>query len=228
MLVIYFVFGSVIGSFLCLAAERIPIGKSILYPSSHCTHCQTKLKFFELIPVISIIYLRFRCRYCGRKLSYVYFYSEIICGLLCSFVAFKSVYPLYSLYFLFTAIILSLTDIFYLIVEPKILYPLTIFLCIWHIYLGWPVYFFSSGIIFFSLRGLNYVFPDSVGGGDIILLTLWGVLLGSESLIFLLFYASSSGLLFILFYRYILNKKIYQLPFVPFLSIGLFFVLLCK
>ncbi|WP_086314668.1 leader peptidase (prepilin peptidase)/N-methyltransferase [Enterococcus sp. 7F3_DIV0205] len=228
MLVIYFIFGSVIGSFLCLVAERIPIGESILFPASHCSFCQTKLKVFELIPVVSIIFLCFRCRYCGHKLPFVYFCSEIICGLLCSFIAFKSSYPLYSLCFLFTAVILSLTDIFYLIVEPKIFFPLTVLLCIWHFYLAWPFYLFTSGIFFFGLHGLNYLFPDSVGGGDIILLTLWGALLGSESLIFLLFCASSSGLFFMLFYRYILKKKIKHLPFVPFLSIGLFFVLLCK
>ncbi|MGX7150835.1 prepilin peptidase [Enterococcus ureasiticus] len=228
MLIIYFIFGSVIGSFLCLVAERIPIRKSIVYPASHCSHCQTRLAVFELIPIISIIFLRFRCRYCGIKLSSIYFYSEIICGLLCFFVAFKSISPLYSLCFLFTAVTLSLTDIFYLIVEPKIFYPLSILLCIGHIYLALPIFLFTSIIIFFSLHALNYFLPDSMGGGDILLLTVWGALLGSESLIFLLFIASSSGLLFLLVSRYILKKKIQQLPFVPFLSIGLFFVFLCK
>ena len=228
MSIIYFIFGCVIGSFLCLAAERIPIGKSILYPASHCFYCQTKLTVFEMIPIISIIFLRFRCRYCRYKLSSVYFHSEMICGLLCFFVAFKSVYPLYSLCFLFTAVTLSLTDVFYLIVEPKIFFPFSILLCIGHIYLALPIYLFTGTIIFFSLHALNYILSDSVGGGDILLLTLWGALLGTESLILLLFIASSSGLLFLLVARYILKKEIRQLPFVPFLSIGLFFVFLCK
>lgn len=228
MSLIYFIFGSVIGSFLCLIAERIPIGKSILYPASHCSYCQTKLTVLELIPIISIIFLCFRCRHCRYKLSSVYFYSEALCGLLCSFVAFKSVYSLYCLCFLLIAVTLSLTDIFYLIVEPKIFYPLSILLCIVHIYLALPIYLFTSIIIFFSLHGLNSILPDSMGGGDILLLTVWGALLGSDSLIFLLFIASSSGLLFLLVSRYILKKKIRQLPFVPFLSIGLIFVFLCK
>ncbi|WP_207695326.1 leader peptidase (prepilin peptidase)/N-methyltransferase [Enterococcus sp. DIV0212c] len=228
MLVIYFVVGCVIGSFLCLAAERIPIGKSILFPASHCSYCRNKLKFFELIPIISIIFLRFRCRYCGHRFSPVYFFSELICGWLCFLTIFKPVHSLYWLCFLFTAVLLSLTDIFYLIVEPKIFYPLAVLLCIWHIYLPLPIYLLTSIISFLGLHGINYFFPDSVGGGDIILLTLWGALLGSESLILLLFCASSSGLFFILFCQYVLKKSIRQLPFVPFLSIGLFIVFLCK
>ncbi|MBO0421361.1 prepilin peptidase [Enterococcus plantarum] len=228
MLMIYFVFGSVMGSFLCLAAERIPIGKSILFPASHCSYCQTKLTIPELIPIISIIFLRFRCRYCGYKLSSIYFYSEVIGGFLCLYITFKSIHPLYSLSFLFTAVILSLTDIFYLIVEPKIFYPLSILLCIGHFYLALPIYFFTSGIIFFSLHGLNYILPDSIGGGDILLLTVWGALLGGNSLVLILFIASSSGLLFLFIYQYILKKKMEQLPFVPFLSIGLFLIFVCK
>ncbi|MEI5990547.1 hypothetical protein A5881_002052 [Enterococcus termitis] len=228
MFILYFICGCVIGSFLCLAAERVPIGKSILFPASHCSYCQTKLKMIELIPIVSILFLRFRCRYCKRKLSCIYFFSELICGLLCLFVSFKAILPLYSLFFLLMGVVLSLTDIFYLIVEPKIFYLLAIFLCIWHIYLALPVYLFTSLIVFLSLLSLRYILKDSIGGGDIFILTLWGALLGAESLIFLLFIASSSGLCFLLFYRLILKKKMQQLPFVPFLSIGLFVIFLCK
>lgn len=228
MLFIYFVLGCIIGSFLCLTAERIPIGKSIISPASHCSFCHTKLKFLELIPIISIVFLRFRCRYCQHKLSSVYFFSELICGLLSFLITFKAIHPLYYLFFLFTAIVLSLTDFFYLIVEPKLFYSLSILLCIGHFYLALPVYLFTSVSIFLSLHSLNYILPDSVGGGDILLLTLWGALLGNESLIFLLFIASSSGLLFLLYCQFILQKNLRQLPFVPFLSIGLVVVFLCK
>lgn len=228
MLIIYFICGCVIGSFLCLAAERVPIGKSILAPASHCSYCQTKLKMFELIPILSILFLRFRCRYCKCKLSCIYFFSELLCGLIFLSVSFKTIHPFYSLCFLLMGLVLSLTDIFYLIVEPKIFYLLSIILCIEHIYLALPVHLFTSLIAFLSLLSLNYILRDSIGGGDIFILTLWGALLGANSLIILLLIASSSGLCFLLFYQFILKKKIQQLPFVPFLSIGLLIVLLCK
>ncbi|EOI06693.1 hypothetical protein UAY_00035 [Enterococcus moraviensis ATCC BAA-383] len=228
MFVIHFITGCVVGSFLCLVAERIPVGKSILNPPSHCSSCQTPLKIFELIPIISIIFLRFRCRYCHYKLSPIYFMSELICGLLFIVVPFDSIQPCYSLFLLLTAVVLSLTDIFYLIVAPRLFYPLAFFLCAWHIYLALPIYFFTSFAIFISLYGLTKIYPDSIGGGDIILLVLLGALLGYEPLIFLLFCASSSGLLFLLVYQSVFQKKIRRLPFVPFLTIGLFCVFLCK
>lgn len=84
MIIIYFFIGTVIGSFLCLVAERIPKGKSIVFPTSHCIHCKRKLHFFELIPLFSILFLKFRCRTCKQKLSIIYFISELISGLLLS------------------------------------------------------------------------------------------------------------------------------------------------
>lgn len=227
MLILYFISGCVVGSFLCLVAERVPIGGSILHPASQCSSCKTKLRVFELIPLISILFLRFRCRSCKKKLSTTYFFSEFICGLLCLFAALKFTYPLYSLFFLFTAVVLSLTDIFYLIIEPKIFYLLSFFLCIWHLYLNLPIHFSISVLFFLGSYSLNTVFPNSIGGGDILLVTLWSALLGANATIFLLFIASSCGILFILIHRLLLKKTLEQLPFVPFLSLGLFFVFLC-
>ncbi|MDA9471910.1 prepilin peptidase [Enterococcus sp. 5H] len=227
MLIVYFIFGCILGSFLCLVAERVPAKKSIIIPGSHCAFCQTKLKVFELIPLISILLLRFRCRYCQHRLPITYFLSELYCGMLCVLV-FQNTQPLYSFSILAMAFLLSLTDIFYLIVEPRLFYPLGIILCIEHIILALPIHFFTCFIVFLCLIILNYLVPDSVGGGDIFLLTLWGALLGSQALILLLFVASGSGLCFFLFYRFILKQELQQLPFVPFLSFGLLFVLLLK
>lgn len=224
MLIMHFIFGCVLGSFLCLTAARVPVGKSILAPASHCSYCQTRLKPLELIPLISIVFLRFRCRYCKHKLSVVYFLSELLCGL----IMLLFPHSFYVILFLLMAIILSLTDIFYLVVEPKIFYPLSLILCLWHFYLALPFYPLVSCGIFWGLHSLNYFFPDSVGGGDIILLTVWGALIGGEALILLLFIASSSGLFFLLFYKFHLKKELDSLPFVPFLSLGLLFIFLCN
>lgn len=226
MLLFYFIFGSTLGSFLCLVAERVPIRKSIIFPASHCSYCQHKLRFWELIPIFSILFLRFRCHNCHQKLPIVYFFSEFICGILCVILTNNHKQSGYLLFFLFTAILLSLTDIFYMIVEPKLLYPLSIFLYIWHIYLALPIYPGTGLLFFLTVTSFNHFFPESIGYGDILLLTLWSGLLGSLSLIFLLLIASSSGLLFLLLHTLVTKKKITQLPFVPFLSVGLFFVLL--
>ncbi|MFD1901092.1 prepilin peptidase [Enterococcus termitis] len=221
MLIIQFIIGCIVGSFICLAAERVPIGGSIISPASQCVYCKTNLRFYDLLPIISIILLRFRCRYCHHRLSISYLFSELVCGLLFVATTFTDWYSVYTLFFLLTTFTLTLTDIFYLIVEPKFFYPFGILLCVCHYFFGLPLHMVTGICVFITLISFTYVFPKSIGGGDILLVSLWGVLLGNRALIFLLFIASSCALLFLLFCHFFLNKKIQQLPFVPFLNIGL-------
>ena len=54
-MLLYFIIGCCIGSFLCLTAQRIPLGHSIIYPRSHCVKCCRSLSWYELIPILSII-----------------------------------------------------------------------------------------------------------------------------------------------------------------------------
>ena len=57
IIILLFIMGTIFGSFYNVVGYRIPKGESILYPSSHCTKCNNKLKFYELIPVLSFIFL---------------------------------------------------------------------------------------------------------------------------------------------------------------------------
>lgn len=70
-----------IGSFLNVCIYRIPLGKSIVYPPSHCPKCNARLKFFDLIPVLSYVILGGRCRYCKQKIPTRYLIVELITGL---------------------------------------------------------------------------------------------------------------------------------------------------
>lgn len=63
------IFGLVIGCFLNVCIYRIPTNQSIISPPSHCTSCGTRLKALDLVPVFSYIFLRGKCRYCGKKVS---------------------------------------------------------------------------------------------------------------------------------------------------------------
>ena len=63
------VFGLVIGSFLNVVAWRIPRGESINSPGSHCPVCETSLRPIDNIPVISWVFLRGRCHFCGTPIS---------------------------------------------------------------------------------------------------------------------------------------------------------------
>lgn len=72
ILIYIFVVGLVIGSFLNVCIYRIPKGESISYPPSHCGTCGSRLKVWDLVPVLSYVFLRGRCRYCGEKISLQY------------------------------------------------------------------------------------------------------------------------------------------------------------
>jgi leader peptidase (prepilin peptidase)/N-methyltransferase len=80
--IIAFVYGTAVGSFLNVCIARLPSDESIISPPSHCPKCQTKLKWSDLVPLFSFLFLRRRCRYCGAPISWRYFVVESVTGLL--------------------------------------------------------------------------------------------------------------------------------------------------
>lgn len=89
-LIIYtaiFLTGIVFGSFFTLAVYRIPRKENITYVRSHCTSCNHKLDFWDLIPVLSYIFLGGKCRYCGEKIRIRYLLLEVFSGLVFLLVA---------------------------------------------------------------------------------------------------------------------------------------------
>lgn len=76
-----FVLGCLFGSFLTLATYRIPLNKDITHEHSFCPNCNHKLSFFDLIPILSYLFLGGKCRYCKKKISPRYFIIEILTGI---------------------------------------------------------------------------------------------------------------------------------------------------
>ena len=77
----FFTIGTCIASFLGLVVDRFP-NQSILAPRSHCDHCQHVLGVWDLIPIISQLLHRFRCRYCHQPYPFWYCLFEVWSGLL--------------------------------------------------------------------------------------------------------------------------------------------------
>lgn len=73
-----FTFGGVIGSFLNVCIYRLPTGESIAVGGSHCMSCNQKIKKYDLIPIISYIILKGKCRSCGAKISPRYMIVELL------------------------------------------------------------------------------------------------------------------------------------------------------
>lgn len=87
---IFFFFGTAVGSFILVIAERYNTGLPFLKGRSICFSCGKKLSQKDLLPVLSFLFLRGRCRYCGAKIPKSTFWTEIIMGALCVLAAFKS------------------------------------------------------------------------------------------------------------------------------------------
>jgi leader peptidase (prepilin peptidase) / N-methyltransferase len=78
---IFFV-GCCMGSFYNVCIYRLPRGESLVRPRSHCTSCGHTLGVFDLVPVLSYLTLKGRCRYCKSAVSPRYMLVEIICGIM--------------------------------------------------------------------------------------------------------------------------------------------------
>jgi leader peptidase (prepilin peptidase)/N-methyltransferase len=77
-----FLVGAAVGSFLNVCIYRIPLGKSLIWPGSHCGHCRHEVRLKDNIPLISYWVLRGRCRDCGAAFSMRYFWVELLTALL--------------------------------------------------------------------------------------------------------------------------------------------------
>lgn len=79
---IIFIIGTLLGSFCTLAVYRIPLKKDITHEHSFCPNCNHKLAFMDLIPILSYLFLKGKCRYCGQKIRIRYFLLEVFSGLI--------------------------------------------------------------------------------------------------------------------------------------------------
>ena len=76
-----FCIGTLFGSFFTLAVHRIPLHQDITHKRSYCPNCNHKLSFFDMIPVLSYIFLGGKCRYCKKKIRPRYLFLEILTGI---------------------------------------------------------------------------------------------------------------------------------------------------
>ncbi len=120
---IAFVYGAAVGSFLNVCIFRLPNEESIIHPPSHCPKCNTRLKWSDLVPLFSFLFLRCKCRYCGEPISWRYFAIELVTGLL--FAATWLRYGLSIDFFIFAAFLAALivafvTDLEHFIIPDQV------------------------------------------------------------------------------------------------------------
>ena len=202
----FFLVGSILASFLGLVIDRFP-EQSIVFPASHCDSCQTRLRPLDLIPIVSQIFNRFRCRYC--KVHYPFWYAsfELYLGLL--FLAFSWKFLTLGQVILVTA---GLTLGIYDFRHEE--YPLIVWLA-FHLILmicsSWNLI-----MAFFLILGIIAHFIDiRIGAGDFLFLASCALVFTLTEILILIQFASTTGIL-----AFLLLKKKERLPFVPFLLLA--------
>ena len=225
--------GMCFGSFLNVVATRAVEEKELFGGRSRCDGCGHQLAWYDLIPFISFIWLKGRCRYCRRKIGIRHLVVEIIDGFAC-LLAFSAIG--FSLDFIFVFMLIQLFILLSLIdwdvmIIPDLLLVLLIFpvisLCISH-----PEFSLVDRVIgMFCVSGMmiiiNCLVAESFGGGDVKLMMICGFLLGWKlSLLSGFFGVVIAGI----YAMYLLNtKKVGRkdhIAFGPFLCLGVFFALL--
>lgn len=76
--ILIFILGAIVGSFLNVCIVRMPKEQSVVIPRSHCVHCQNAIAWYDNIPFISYLILGGRCRFCGKRISFRYFFVELV------------------------------------------------------------------------------------------------------------------------------------------------------
>lgn len=237
-----FIIGLIFGSFYNVVGYRLPNNMSIVFPTSHCPNCNHKLKFYELIPVISYIFLLGRCKNCKKRISLSYPFFEMLTGVLflLSYLVFGiNMKFLISITFISILIIVSISDIRYYIIPDEVLLVGSIIIIIEFIInslitdasiINGVVMPILNGLGAFAILYLFKVFGDAVfqkeslGGGDIKLLFLIGLVLGFDMSIVVIFIASFIALPLSVISLIKNDNNI--LPFGPYLSLASAVVLL--
>ena len=204
---VIFVFGTVIGSFLNAVIWRLRTGESVVIGRSYCPSCGHTLSPWDLIPAISYLLLRGRCRYCRKSIGAHYLAVEVSTGLLFLALAYLDlaqgpidqqslVRLLVHWYFAAILTIIFVYDLRYMMILPKVAVPATIIALGANLALGQsPLLLVASalgaaGFFWFQLvvsRG------KWIGGGDIYLGALMGAMLGFPGTLVALFLAYVSG-----------------------------------
>ena len=234
--VLIFVFGLVLGSFYTVVGERLPLGKSLINPPSHCPNCNHRLGVLELIPVLSFIILGGKCKNCKSKIPVLSTLIEIFTAVLflIAFIRFGvSINLFIALTFISILVIVIVSDIRYMVICDEVLITGNIIIFILLIIsvgikaaLISVFYGIASFIIMLSIKTLgDMIFKkESMGGGDIKLMFTFGLVLGIPSSVASIFLASFIGLPISL----LMMKKnsSHELPFGPYLSLAAIILLL--
>lgn len=234
LLVLFFILGLSIGSFLNVIIYRMDQLKTIINTRSSCPNCKHQLSWYDLVPVFSFLTLLGKCRYCKKPISWQYPVIELITGLVFALLFLKFNLGLALVYYLIIFSILIVVAVYdiktQLVPENFIWLVLILSLAFgWHFgNFGLLKMFYGALIGGGLLAVLVYASREKwMGAGDIKIGVIMGALLGYPVAIFGLFASFVFGSIVGLIYIYYKRKTIKAaLPFAPFIIFSLLFSLI--
>lgn len=252
-IIFIFIIGLYLGSFFTKIGHRLPRNKSFLFQISKCNNCNHELSILEKIPVLSYILLKGKCKKCNEKISIIYPIFELLTGILfvICYLVFKDEYPellnvIFSFIFISSFIIIMICDLKYMIIPDEILIFFSSVLVVLKMYIiyklnnnptfidmGYELLFIIlDGILIFGIMYIirfigDIIFKtDSMGGGDIKMMTYVALIIGWKMSIVVIFLGSFLALPLSIINMY--KKKTHTLAFGPYLAIATMILFLSK
>lgn len=232
-----FVMGSVIGSFLNVCIYRLPKGESVVMPGSHCPKCNSKIRWYDNIPLLSYIILGGKCRGCGTRISFRYFLVEAITAsvILWLFIAFGLTPKFYAYSVLVSGLIIATFVDFEIQEIPDEVTLLGLIMGV-GLSLAFPSIFGEVSIsksflnsLFGMLAGAAAIYlmgffgelvfkKEAMGGGDVKLLAMIGAFLGWKLVLVTFFLAPVFGSIVGIIVR--IRDGRHTIPYGPHLSLA--------
>ena len=227
------IFGLCVGSFLNVVIYRLPNNMSLAKPNSHCPLCNYELRWYDNIPILSYLILRGKCRNCKTHISFRYTAVELAntaLWLLCAFLFWESSIPLVCIYMIVLSVFIC---VFFIDLEHRIILDrfqiILLILGVSSIFFdknfGWISHIIGgvSGFAVFYLISWSFeklCGKEGLGGGDVKLAGVVGLLLGWERLLLGLLIATIPAAVIMLIISKRKNGESLQFPFAPFLVVG--------
>ncbi len=233
MIVVFFLIGIALGSFLNVVIDRLPQGQSLVSPPSHCPRCGKRLARLDLIPLFSYLRLRGRCRYCGTKIPQRLFWVELVTGLIFALLWWRYgtgaelvILSVYSLVF----IVIFVIDLDHGLILNKVVYPASAFALAtvpWRSDITLSDSLIGGAVGLFLLALPAFISRQGMGMGDVKMAGLMGLATGFPVVLVALFLGIVSGGLVAagLILSGQKGRKD-RIPFGPFLAVGALVALL--
>ena len=236
-----FIFGICFGSFLNVLILRLPLNQSVITARSKCPKCNHLIYWYHNIPLFSYLFLRAKCSYCGTRISFLYFFVELISGIITLGLFLKlglSQEFIFMCLVSYVLITLSFIDLKYKAVPDYLLlivFVLSFFVTNFSIIeafknaflfvgafvlLNFVITFYIQNIKSRILKDESLKTQEALGEGDIPIIASIGIILGISSGLTAIFLAAFFAIIPSLYETFV--KKDMQTPFIPYLVLGFF------